>query len=149
MKSRKKTSEKFGEVTENTEICGMTKSEEREFEMLKARVHEAELAKRSALQKARQAEDKLGRLEQEVSEFRRQQTEGINNMQQMMQQMMQFVMGNGAVSLSDTIVNPMIAAIRKEFEAREQKLIAAYEQKLSAKENEIKRLQSRRTNKGW
>ena len=63
----------------------MTKSEEREFEMLKARVHEAELAKRSALQKARQAEDKLGRLEQEVSEFRRQQTEGINNMQQMMQ----------------------------------------------------------------
>lgn len=147
MKSRKKTSEKFGEVTENTEICGMTKSEEREFEMLKARVHEAELAKRSALQKARQAEDKLGRLEQEVSEFRRQQTEGINNMQQMMQQMMQFVMGNGSVSLSDTIVNPMIAAIRKEFEAREQKLIAAYEQKLSAKENEIKRLQSRRTNK--
>ena len=49
----------------HTEICGMTKTEEREFEMLKARVHEAELAKRSALQKARQAEDKLGRLEQE------------------------------------------------------------------------------------
>lgn len=75
MKSRKKSSEKFGEVTENTEICGMTKSEEREFEMLKARVHEAELAKRSALQKSRQAEDENSRLREDLSEFRRQQTE--------------------------------------------------------------------------
>lgn len=61
-----------------------------------------------------------------------------------MQQLTQFVMGNGAVSLSDTIVNPMIAAIRKEFEAREQKLTEAYEQKLAALANENKRLKSRK-----
>lgn len=45
----------------------MTKSKEREFEMLKARVHEAELAKRSALQKSRQAEDENSRLREELS----------------------------------------------------------------------------------
>ena len=62
-----------------------------------------------------------------------------------------FMTGNGEVNLSDSLREAVVASVRAEFEAREQKLKKAYAQdmekltsdfnaRLTAKQNEINQL---------
>lgn len=68
------------------------------------------------------------------------------------------MMGKGAVSLSDSIKDQIVASIREEFEKREkalkdhydqreQKLLAEFAGKLAAKNNEIDRLKNKKKDK--
>lgn len=68
-----------------------------------------------------------------------------------MQQLVAFMTGNGEVNLSDSLREAVVASVRAEFEAREQKLKKAYAQdmekltsdfnaRLTAKQNEINQL---------
>jgi len=60
-------------------------------------------------------------------------------------------MGNGAVSLSDSIKDSLVGAIRAEFEVQKQELIASFNRekqelllRLAAKDNEIAMLRSQK-----
>jgi len=68
-----------------------------------------------------------------------------------MQKLVAFMTGNGEVNLSDSLREAVVASVRAEFEAREQKLKKAYAQdmekltsdfnaRLTAKQNEINQL---------
>ena len=86
-----------------------------------------------------------------VSNLNKQLCEKVDQLNDMMQKLVAFVTGNGEVNLSDSIREAVVAGVRAEFEAREQKLKETYASELEkltsdfnarlvAKQNEINQL---------
>lgn len=145
-------------MVKNDDICSMTKSEERAFEILKSQLDTEKRERLSEQKKRRAAELRSEGYEKELSELRRQLTSKIDDQSTMLSQLTQFLMGNGAVSLSDSLKEPIIGSIREEFEKREhalkdanekrmEEMIDAFNRKLAAKDNEINRLKGRKKGK--
>lgn len=127
------------------------KSEEKSIQAISAQAH-SEAADNRLLRKKLQARDKrVVELEAMVSNLNRQLCEKVDQLNDMMQKLVSFMTGNGEVNLSDSLREAVVAGVRAEFEAREQKLKETYASelekltsdfnaRLAAKQNEINQL---------
>ena len=127
------------------------KSEEKSIRAISAQAH-GEAADNRLLRKELLARDKrVEELEAMVSNLNKQLCEKVDQLNDMMQKFMSFMTGKGEVNLSDSLRKAVIAGVRAEFEAREQKLKEAYASelekltsdfnaRLAAKKNEINQL---------
>ena len=66
----------------------------------------------------------------------------IDEISSLMQQLVQFMMGNGAVSLSESVMDSVIAGVRAEYERREAEIRQSYEVEIAALRNEINSLKN-------
>ena len=127
------------------------KSEEKSIQAISAQAH-SEAADNRLLCKKLQARDKrVVELEAMVSNLNKQLCEKVDQLNDMMQKLVAFMTGNGEVNLSDSLREAVVAGVRAEFEAREQKLKETYASelekltsdfnaRLAAKQNEINQL---------
>lgn len=127
------------------------KSEEKSIQAISAQAH-SEAADNRLLRKKLQARDKrVVELEAMVSNLNKQLCEKVDQLNDMMQKLVSFMTGNGEVNLSDSLREAVVAGVRAEFEAREQKLKETYASelekltsdfnaRLAAKQNEINQL---------
>ena len=127
------------------------KSEEKSIQAISAQAH-GEAAENRLLRKKLLARDKrVEELEAMVSNLNKQLCEKVDQLNDMMQKLMSFMTGKGEVNLPDYLREAVVAGVRAEFEAREQKLKEAYASelekltsefnaRLAAKQNEINQL---------
>lgn len=127
------------------------KSEERSIQAISAQAH-GEAADNMLLRKKLRASERLvSDLQEQVSNLTRQLGEKMEQISGMMEKMVSFMMGKGDVTLSDSLREAVVAGVRAEFEAREQKLkedyaralnkiTSDYEVRLAAKQHEINAL---------
>lgn len=94
-----------------------------------------------------------------VSNLNKQLCEKVDQLNDMMQKLVAFMTGNGEINLSDSLREAVVAGVRAEFEAREQKLKETYASelekltsdfnaRLAAKQNEINQLKGMGLNYG-
>lgn len=131
-------------------LCIM-KSEEKSIQAISVQAH-SEAADNRLLRKKLQARDKrVVELEAMVSNLNNQLCEKVDQLNDMMQKLVAFMTGNGEINLSDSLREAVVAGVRAEFEAREQKLKETYASelekltsdfnaRLAAKQNEINQL---------
>ena len=106
------------------------KSEEKSIQAISAQAH-SEAADNRLLRKKLQARDKrVVELEAMVSNLNKQLCEKVDQLNDMMQKLVSFMTGNGEVNLSDSLREAVVAGVRAEFEAREQKLKETYANEL-------------------
>lgn len=127
------------------------KSEEKSIQAISAQAH-SESADNRLLRKKLQARDKrVVELEAMVSNLNKLLCEKVDQLNDMMQKLVASMTGNGEVNLSDSLREAVVAGVRAEFEAREQKLKEIYDSelekltsdfnaRLAAKQNEINQL---------
>ena len=127
------------------------KSEEKPIQTISAQARN-EAADNKLLRKKIIARDKrVEELEAIVSSLNKQLCEKVDQLNDMMQKLVTFMMGNGDVTLSTSLREEIVTGVRAEFESREQKLKEMYAQKieeitsdfearLTAKQNEINQL---------
>ena len=127
------------------------KSEEKSIQAISAQAH-GEAADNRLLRKKLLARDKrVEELEAMVSNLNKQLCEKVDQLNDMMQKLVAFMTGNGEVNLSDSLREAVVAGVRAEFEAREQKLketdaseleklTSDFNARLAAKQNEINQL---------
>lgn len=127
------------------------KSEEKSIQAISAQAH-GEAADNRLLRKKLLARDKrVEELEAMVSNLNKQLCEKVDQLNDMMQKLVAFMTGKGEVNLSDSLREAVVAGVRAEFEAREQKLKETYaselekltsdfNSRLAAKQNEINQL---------
>ena len=127
------------------------KSEEKSIQAISAQAH-GEAADNRLLRKKLLARDKrVEELEAMVSNLNKQLCEKVDQLNDMMQKLVAFMTGKGEVNLSDSLREAVVAGVRAEFEAREQKLketyaseleklISDFNSRLAAKQNEINQL---------
>lgn len=127
------------------------KSEEKSIQAISAQAH-SEAADNRLLRKKLLARDKrVVELEAMVSNLNNQLCEKVDQLNDMMQKLVAFMTGNGEINLSDSLREAVVAGVRAEFEAREQKLKETYASelekltsdfnaRLAAKQNEINQL---------
>ena len=102
------------------------KSEEKSIQAISAQAH-SEAADNRLLRKKLLARDKrVEELEAMVSNLNKQLCEKVDQLNDMMQKLVSFMTGKGEVNLSDSLREAVVAGVRAEFEACEQKLKEAY-----------------------
>ena len=116
---------------------GILKSEEHTVEVFTSDLHEEKRLRRAAEKGKREADRRVAMLEQKVDELQTQLTAKIDEISNLMQQLVQFMMGNGSVSLSESLKDSVIAGVRAEFEKREDEMRQFYELQIAALRNEI------------
>ena len=124
-------------MEKNNYLCGMLKSEEHTVEVLTSDLHEEKRLRRAAEKGKRESDRRVAMLEQKVDELQTQLTAKVDEISKLMQQLVQFMMGNGSVSLSESLKDSVIAGVRAEFEKREDELRQFYELQIAALRNEI------------
>ena len=124
-------------MEKNDYLCGMLKSEEHTVEVLTSDLHEEKRLRRAAEKGKRESDHRVAMLEQKVDELQTQLTAKVDEISKLMQQLVQFMMGNGSVSLSESLKDSVIAGVRAEFEKREDELRQFYELQIAALRNEI------------
>ena len=124
-------------MEKNDYLYGMLKSEEHTVEVLTSDLHEEKRLRRAAEKGKREADRRVAMLEQKVDELQTQLTAKIDEISNLMQQLVQFMMGNGSVSLSESLKDSVIAGVRAEFEKREDEMRQFYELQIAALRNEI------------
>ncbi|UKI45465.1 MAG: hypothetical protein L6V92_07595 [Phocaeicola vulgatus] len=106
------------------------KSEEKSIRAISAQAH-GEAADNRLLRKKLLARDKrVEELEAMVSNLNKQLCEKVDQLNDMMQKLVSFMTGKGEVNLSDSLREAVVAGVRAEFEAREQKQKEAYAKEL-------------------
>ena len=124
-------------MEKNDYLYGMLKSEEHTVEVLTSDLHEEKRLRRAAEKGKRESDRRVAMLEQKVDELQTQLTAKIDEISKLMQQLVQFMMGNGSVSLSDSLKDSVIAGVRAEFERREDEMRQFYELQIASLRNEI------------
>ena len=124
-------------MEKNDYLYGMLKSEEHTVEVLTSDLHEEKRLRRAAEKGKREADRRVAMLEQKVDELQTQLTAKIDEISNLMQQLVQFMMGNGSVSLSESLKDSVISGVRAEFEKREDEMRQFYELQIAALRNEI------------
>lgn len=129
----------------------MLKSEEHSQQILVSQLNAEKRARRAAEKKAHDADLRVSDLTTRNTELESRLEAQLNKVSEMVQQIAAMLMGNGALSLSDSLKEELIGTIRLEFERQTQELkemhekekrelIASFNAKLAAKDNEIARL---------
>lgn len=123
-------------MEKNDYLYNMLKSEEHTLEVLTSDLHEEKRLRHAAEKGRHEAERRADMLSKKVDELQTQLTAKIDEISRLMQQMVQFMMGNGVVSLSESLKDSVIAGVRAEFEKREDELRQSYELEIAALRNE-------------
>ena len=103
-----------------------------------AQVHDWAAENRQLCKELCVREKRVEELEALASSLNKQLCEKIDQINDMMQTLMAFITGDGAVNLSESLRQSIVAEVRSEFEAREQELEKAYtceREKLTSKFN--------------
>lgn len=103
-----------------------------------AQVHDWAAENRQLRKELCVREKRVEELEALASSLNKQLCEKIDQVNDMMQTLMAFITGDGAVNLSESLRQSIVAEVRSEFEAREQELEKAYtceREKLTSKFN--------------
>lgn len=130
-------------MEENDYLYGMLKSEEHTVEVLTSDLHEEKRLRHAAEKGKREADRRADALAREKDALQTQLTAKIDEISSLMQQVVQFVMGNGSVSLSESLKDSVVAGVRAEFEKRENELRQFYELQIAALRNEIASLKGK------
>ena len=130
-------------MEKNDYLYGMLKSEEHTLEVMASDLHEERRLRHAAEKGRREAERRADMLEKKVDDLQSQLTAKIDELSRLMQQVVQFMMGNGSVSLSESVKESVIAGVRAEFEKRESELRQSYELQIAALRNEINALKNK------
>lgn len=127
------------------------KSETKSTQANCAQVHDWAAENRLLRKELRAREKRVEELEALASSLNKQLFEKIDQINDMMQKLMAFMTGDGAVNLSESLRHSIAAEVSVEFEAREQKLKVAYaherekldsdfKARLAAMQNELNRV---------
>lgn len=127
------------------------KSETKSTQANCAQVHDWAAENRLLRKELRAREKRVEELEALASSLNKQLFEKIDQINDMMQKLMAFMTGDGAVNLSESLRHSIAAEVSAEFEVREQKLKLAYaherekldsdfKARLAATQNELNRL---------
>ena len=103
-----------------------------------AQVHDWAAENRQLRKELCVREKRVEELEALASSLNKQLCEKIDQINDMMQTLMAFITGDGAVNLSESLRQSIVAEVRSEFEASEQELEKAYtceREKLTSKFN--------------
>lgn len=130
-------------MEKNDYLYSMLKSEEHTLEVMASNLNEEKRRRHVAEKKQREAERRVNVLEQKVDDLQSQLSSKIDEISKLMQQLVQFMMGNGAVSLSESMKDSVIAGVRLEFEGRESRLREDYERQIAVLRNEINSLKNK------
>ena len=130
-------------MEKNDYLCDMLKSEEHTLELLASDLNEERRRRHAAEKGKREAERRADMLEKKVDALQAQLTAKIDEISNLMQQMVRFMMGNGSVSLSESVKESVIAGVRAEFEKREADLRQSYELQIAALRNENNALKNK------
>lgn len=120
----------------------MLKSEEHTVEVLTSDLHEERRLRHAAEKGKRDADRRADALARDKDALQMQLTAKIDEISSLMQQLVQFMMGNGAVSLSESVKDSVIAGVRAEYERREAEIRQSYEIEIAALRNEINALKN-------
>ena len=107
-------------------IHDMLKSEEHTQEILASQLSTEKRARRAAEKKAYDAEFRISTLLDKVNVLQSELDEQLGKVSELVSQMAAMFMGNGVVSLSDSIKESLVGAIRDEFEMQKQELIVSF-----------------------
>lgn len=127
------------------------KSETKSTQANCAQVHDWAAENRLLRKELRAREKRVEELEALASSLNKQLFEKIDQINDMMQKLMAFMTGDGAVNFSESLRHSIAAEVSAEFEAREQKLKVAYaherekldsdfKARLAAMQNELNRV---------
>ncbi len=115
----------------------MTKSEEREMQILISRL-DSEKRMRLAAEKLSQEKDaRISSLESKMDDLQTQLSLKIDENSEALRQLTSFVLGKGPVSISDTLRDAIVSSLREEFEKQKSELISAYEKTLAEKDAQL------------
>ncbi len=112
--------------------------ENKSTQAISAQVHDWAAENRQLRKELCVREKRVEELEALASSLNKQLCEKIDQINDMMQTLMAFITGDGAVNLSESLRQSIVAEVRSEFEAREQELEKAYtceREKLTSKFN--------------
>jgi len=141
-------------MEENEYLCNVNKSEEQQFAILSSRVSSAEREKHEAQKKIKLLEQKNSILESEKADVQRRLDEKMDEVSATVRQLAQFMMGKGAVTLSASLRDAIVAGVREEFEEKLREEREAHSKELqalkdffalqlAAKDNEIAALKAK------
>lgn len=130
-------------MEKNDYLYGMLKSEEHTVEVLTSDLHEERRRRHAAEKGKRESDRRVAMLERKVDELQTQLTSKIDEVSKLVQQVVQFMMGNGSVSLSESMKDSVIAGVRSEFERREAEIRESYELEIAALRNENNALKNK------
>lgn len=102
------------------------KPENKSTQEISAQVHDWAAENRLLRKELRAREKRVEELETMVSSLNKQLSEKIDQINDMMQKLMAFMTGDGAVNLSESLRHSIVAEVSPEFEVREQKLKVVY-----------------------
>lgn len=116
-----------------------------------AQVHDWAAENRQLRKELRVREKRVEELEALASSLNKQLSEKIDQINDMVQKVMDFMTGDGGVNISESLRHSIAAEVSAEFEAREQKLKVAYahereeldsdfKARLAATQNELNQL---------
>lgn len=126
-------------------------SEAKTIQAISAQAHSESVDNRLLRKKLQACDKRVMELEAMVSNLNKLLCEKVDQLNDMMQKLVAFMIGNGEVNLSDSLREAVVAGVRAEFEAREQKIKETYTNelekltsdfnaRLAAKQNEINQL---------
>lgn len=129
------------------------KADEKSIQAMAAQLQNEAADNRRLREKLRESDRRHEDDQSAIKTLTQQLSEKMNQVSDMMQKMVDFFMGRGDVTLSDSMREAVISGVRAEFEAREkalkeryarelEKLRTGYEARLAAKQNEIDRLRN-------
>ena len=138
-------------MKKNEYLCSMLKSEEHSQQILVSQLNAEKRARRAAEKKAHDANLLVSDLTNRNTVLESRLEVQLNKVAEMVQQITAMLMGGGVLSLPDSLKEELIGAMRVEFERQKQELkdmhekekqelIASFNAKLAAKDNEIARL---------
>ena len=138
-------------MNKNEYLCSMLKSEEHSQQILVSQLNAEKRARRAAEKKAHDADLRVSDLTTRNTELESRLEAQLNKVAEMVQQITTMLMGGGALSLPESLKEELVGTIRAEFdrqiqelkamhEKEKQDLIASFNARLAAKDNEIARL---------
>ena len=127
----------------NDYLYGMLKSEEHTVEVLTSDLHEEKRRRHAAEKGKRESDRRVEMLEKKVYELQTQLAAKVEELSKLMHQVVQFMMGNGSVSLSESVKESVIAGVRAEYERREAEIRQSYELEIAALRNENNALKNK------
>ena len=130
----------------------MNNAEEHQLSILTSRVNRAEREKQEAQRQAHIWEEQCNAKDARIAELEHQLSSKVNELSESIRQLAQLIITT-PFSLSDSIIDPILSEIRKEFEARSlakdsahaqelQELKSQMLQRLAAKDEEIAKLKT-------
>lgn len=136
-------------ATFEEEVEGMTQAEERIQQAIISSRDEEKRRRLAAEKKLQEEKVRTSELTAQLASLQEKLSAKMDETNAALTQLTQYMLGNGPVTISDTLKTAITEGVREEFEKREKAIKASYENlyadmqlKLAARENEIRRLRN-------